>query len=71
MHALADLLNSLQHIRRNGYTPTQANLSQWERQVLEAIATCEAHDDEPDYCPCCLHFPCCCQDVIDQGARGY
>lgn len=25
-------------------------------------------EDTPDYCPCCLHFPCCCQSVIDQGA---
>lgn len=28
-----------------------------------------AHDDDtPDYCPCCLSFPCDCQHAIDQGA---
>lgn len=25
-------------------------------------------EDEPDYCECCLHFPCMCLDIIDRAA---
>ena len=29
----------------------------------------EGSDDEtPDYCECCLSYPCCCQWVIDRAA---
>lgn len=28
----------------------------------------ECTGEDRDYCPCCLHDPCCCQSVIDQGA---
>lgn len=29
---------------------------------------CNPDDDDRDYCHCCLHDPCCCDYVVNQGA---